>query len=406
MRGNPSDGIHARLNQVLLEESLPSNARDYGENLLRRFGTPVRVVILGLPGSGKTQLMNMLLGRNLIADGRALPAMEITAGASWRTRVSRQDETTLTFDGLVLEGSALAGARMLTLEVPLRTLERINFLEVSGDASIESQRQAIEFGAKRAEILIWCTQEFSETERLLWNLVPNALKDHAFMALTKADELQRAGVLSPRLDLLNATLVEEFCGIFPVATLHALSAFGNNRIADEAAFVASGGRALRAALLKHVEQGRRADVDNALLFLRRFEAARVGEMKAGASAVEPPAHRDPGAASAGSGERQKLLERALCHLRARSIQLAELVPEAGADKYATFLSACVETADGLAKLLAEHDSATASTSLPDSVAEASEVMLLLQLEKGMGPAADAATLLLQMRRELEDELAG
>jgi hypothetical protein len=112
-------------------------------------------------------------------------------------------------------------------------------LEVSADASVESQRRAVEFAAKRAQILIWCTQEFSEVERLLWKLVPGGLRDHAFLALTKADELQRAGVLTQRLALMNTALTEEFCEILPVATLRALAALEKGP-ADQAAFAASG----------------------------------------------------------------------------------------------------------------------------------------------------------------------
>lgn len=407
MGANPAEGVRARLERVLSEQSLPTNVRDYGKNLLRRFGKPVRVVILGLPGSGKTQLLNMLVGRSLIAEGRRLPSTEVTAGATWRTRITRDDETTRTLDGVVLKAPELAGAKMLTLEAPLGILERISLLEVTADASVESQRQAMEFGAKRAEILIWCTQEFSEVERLLWKLVPGALKDHAFLALTKADELQRAGVLSQRLASLNTTLAEEFCGILPVATLRALAALGDGRAADPAAFAASGGRALRAAVLKHVEQGRRADVDNALLFLRRYETARDGGKNADASATRALDATGRGAdASAGSGERREFVEQALHHLRERSDLLAKLVPDASKDKYAGFLSACAETADGLSEMFSTHWDAAACSSLHETISEASEMILLLQLEKGVGPAADAATLLLQVRREVEAELAG
>jgi hypothetical protein len=399
MGANPAEGVRARLERVLSAEGLPAAARAYGENLLRRFGTPVRVVILGLPGSGKTQLLNMLVGRNLIANGSSLPSTEITAGASWRTRITRAEGATHGSDGIVLEGTELAGAKMLTLEAPLDILERISLLEASADASVESQRRAIEFAAKRAEILIWCTQEFSEVERLLWKLVPGGLKDHAFLALTKADELQRAGVLAQRLAFMNTALAEEFCAILPVATLRALAALAKGA-GDQAAFAASGGRGLRAAVLKHVEQGRRADFDSALLFLRRHETAGSGGTPVGEPAIEAAD------ASTGSAGGDAFLEQALDHLRKQSDLLAKLVPDADKDKYAKFLSACADAADGLGEMLSSLEHTAASSPLHDLVAEASEMLLLLQLEKGVGPAADAATLLLQVRREFEQELAG
>jgi hypothetical protein len=399
-----TDSVRARVERVLSDANLPANVRGYGEKLLRRFGEPVRVAILGLPGSGKTQLLNMLLGRCLLPAGSQLPAMEIVAGASWRTRIARGDATTCTFEHVVLEGPELAEAKMITLEAPLGILDSISLYEAGAEASIESQRQALEFGAKRAEILVWCTQEFTEIERRRWRLVPDALKDHAFLAVTKADELQRDGVLSQRLASMNAALAEEFCGVFPVATLRALAALDGER-SDQAAFAASGGRALRNAVLKHVEQGRRADLDNALLFLRRYETARSGADIRGTSARGRSDGVTP-AASAGSSDRRALLEQALGHLLDRSEVLAELVPQAGKDKHARFLAACAEAAEELSELFAAHAIGAATVSIHESVSEASEMMLLLQLEKGVGPAADAALLLLQVRRELEDELAG
>ncbi len=406
MAGNPADAVRARLERALSEPSLPANARDYGANLARRLGAPVRVAILGLPRSGKSQLLNMLVGRRMFAEGSRLPSVEITAGATWRTTVTRADGTTHTFDGLVLEGPELARARMLALEAPLNILDRISLLEVVADASVESQRRALQLGARRAEILVWCTQEFSEFERLLWRSVPGGMKDHAFLALTKADELQSAGVLSQQLASLTVALAEEFCAILPVATLRALAALGDGSAVDEAAFAASGGRALRAAVLKHVEQGRRADIDNALLFLRRYEKATGGGDAAAAATTAREAGRGGPQASSGARKRCAAVEKALDHLRERAALLAQLAPDAGRDRYAQFLSSCAETTERLGEMIAAPADAPASAALQELMAEASEMMLLLQVEKGAGPAADAATLLLQVRRELEDALEG
>jgi hypothetical protein len=400
MRMDRAEEVRTRVKAVVSDGTLPADARDYGEQLLRRFGKPVRIAILGLPGSGKTQLLNMLVGRRLIPDGSSLPALEVIAGASWRTRVAREGDTTQSFDRLVTEGPELAGAWSLTLEAPLGVLERISLLEVAADAKVDSQLRAVETGAKHAEILIWCTQEFTEVERMLWKHVPGALKDHAFLAVTKADELQRAGLLPQRLASMNSALAEEFCDFLPVATLRALAALDDGEN-SQSAFAASGGRALRNAVLKHVEQGRRADLDNALLFLRRYETA------GGGTGVPRLADATGAAADASvvSSRKRAFADQALNHFRDCANILAQLAPEGGTDKYAKFLSACADALDGLSELLATQGSAAASASFHDTLSEASEMLLLLRLEKGAGPAADAATLLLQVRRELEEELA-
>ncbi|MGR3291699.1 MAG: hypothetical protein ACU0C9_10970, partial [Paracoccaceae bacterium] len=70
------------------------------------------------------------------------------------------------------------------------------------------------------------------------------------------------------------------------------------------------------------------------------------------------------------------------------------------------LDECVNTANQLVEIF-ESGSSTHSDcqELHDDLMEAADMMLLMQLEQGDGPAADAVTLLLQLRREMETSLA-
>ena len=81
MKDNAADDtVIERLEGALAAEALPKAARDYAHHLVRRLSQPVRVSVLGLPGSGKSQLVNMFLGETVVPDGVVLPTTEYAWG--------------------------------------------------------------------------------------------------------------------------------------------------------------------------------------------------------------------------------------------------------------------------------------------------------------------------------------
>ena len=70
------------------------------------------------------------------------------------------------------------------------------------------------------------------------------------------------------------------------------------------------------------------------------------------------------------------------------------------------LDDCSDAVEHLIDVFSNDDSGCpVADAFLDDLNEASEVMVLMQIEPGDGPAADAATLLLQLRREMEMKLA-
>ena len=81
MKDNAGDDtVIERLEGALEADTLPKAAQDYARHLVRRLSQPVRVSVLGFPGSGKSQLVNMFLGEALIPEGAQLPTTEIAYG--------------------------------------------------------------------------------------------------------------------------------------------------------------------------------------------------------------------------------------------------------------------------------------------------------------------------------------
>ncbi len=323
--------LHGRIKAVLATDIAP-DARVLGERLLGRLVTPVRVGIAGRAGSGKSTLHRML------------------------TRCP--ELTTICF------------TKTIILPDP-----------TSGPAQTETDLRDF-------DMVLWCGQGFDVTDRAQWSMVPNALKDHSFLVVTKADSLAASGLLQPTLAALQHIAAEEFHSQHPIATVQAFAAQEQN---DATAFRASGGAALRTAILRDAAAGRRAVEDGAELFLHRHEIRRA-VVSAKLSVASLTTQTDDAFWADAHSYAERMAQ-----------NMAGLIDPATADQPAAILDRCCEIADGLANLLAT--SVTASpTSLHDDIMTAADTILLMQVEGGAAAAVDALDLLLQLRREIADSI--
>ena len=299
---------------------------------------------------------------------------------------------------------------------------------MSGETA-EEERAGLLWAAERADIVLWCSQEFTPAEQWLWSALPERLKDHGYLVLTKADRLVREGTLSDRIADLEDIVAEEFHSLVPIATLQGLAALFADGGADNEALAASGATALKDALLRHVEQGRRADLDAALMFLSRFG----GELPTAPAPAQPPAaaHSEsptvaPVAVDAApdpvpetpetpaetpeepasevvaeadtAGDDPDLpVGDAIAILTGCGRELGE--SEAAATDPVQVLARCADSAQAAADAL----ESAGDDRLAPRIATALDVadkLVLIQLEGSEEAAADAVTLLLQLRRDL------
>ncbi|MBT8419052.1 MAG: hypothetical protein KJO42_16565 [Silicimonas sp.] len=412
------------LQAALDSERLPTAAREYAQHLLRRLGSPVRVSVLGLPMSGKSELINMFVGRRLFPKDAQLPTTEIVHGDVERMTVTGADGKVDVTDKIDLEQISGSNAAFLKIELPAPILRRVSLLEVVTDGTIAELSSAVDWSVRRTDIALWCSQSFAEDEQAVWHRVPDSLKDHAFLVLTKADVLSAKESLSKQVAALETIVAEEFHSLFAVATLQAVKAHRGDGAVDETMYHASGGGALTAEILRHAERGRRADFDGAHLFLARYKiqpaagAHKSTETPTAAKAPPEPAERPslveepakPAAVVAESAperpENPELFADAIRFLKRRGETLGNSVAKLGEGKANALIPQCVDAVEHLVDLFSQDESGCpAADAFLDELAEASDIMVLMQVEAGDGPAADAATLLLQLRRDMEMKLA-
>ena len=416
MKDNGADDtVIDRLLGALESNALPPAASDYANHLLNRLSQPVRVSVLGLPKSGKSELINMFLGERLVPKDADLPTTEFAwAEEEAMTATSAEGEITH-YEQVDLSAVSGTNAAFLRVELPAPILKRVHLLEVVTEGSASELKSATDWAVRRTDIALWCSQDFDKVEQSVWSRVPDSLKDHAFLVLTKADVLSAQKALSTRVASLESIVAEEFHSLFAVATLQAIRAQAGHTF-DEAMFHASGGGALSSEVLRHAERGRRADFDSAHMFLARYQIKDAPRRKQ----VEPDREPQPVAEpeieespvsqhvmpTTVSLENEKLFAESVRFLRRRGDGLATSTAELGEGNCNALVAQCVNAVEHLMDTFSQDESGCeAADAFIDDLSEAADMMILMQAEAGDAPAADAVTLLLQLRREMEMQLA-
>lgn len=393
---DPTDDIIERLQAMLSSEDLPPRATAQGERLLERLTSPVRVVLFGFPGAGKANLLNALVGAE-VTDAARQATMEFRYGDAARAEITLADGSLLKADG-PYDAAAHPDAMFVTVEMPLPILKKISVIDVVADPAPEEQNAAVLWAVPRTDIAVWCSTTFTDDELMIWDNVPESMMDHAFLVLTGQNEGAGDKILQARAQHLRDELAGEFLDVFALTGLRSGDADDDPTAA------------LTRGILRHSEHGRRADADGALLFLTAhspapekptaIEEPRPAQVAEAAQA--PDATPEPTSAA-----HRALFSAAYAYIRNRGNQLLQSIRQSDDIDGRSIVDYCGETVSHLSDLIGSDDDPTAPelVALADTLVEAEELFVLLELENGTGPSIDAVSLLLQLRREFETRLA-
>jgi predicted GTPase len=168
-------------------------ATQRGTNKLDMSARKLRVLVAGEFSAGKTRLINGLLGERVLPSNvvaTALPPVWLVGGAE---RVLRRVD----HDGEVhpleaLEAVDVETTRYCVLSHPASILDTIEIIDTPGSSDpnmpAETWRQMIDY----ADLIIWCTnatQAWRQSEKSIWDEMPEELRAHALLVITHGDRL-------------------------------------------------------------------------------------------------------------------------------------------------------------------------------------------------------------------------
>lgn len=411
------DDVLDRLARVQSLASLPESAQKTTKRLIAQLSSPVRIALLGPPGAGKSTLLNILADASVIPLEPALPTAELCFGATDRIIATLGDGSTKEIAGLDFADLHSLSPAFAEIRTSLPILKEISFLEVVTDGTPEEMMAAANWAAGRTDIAVWVTTEFGIEERALWAKLPDTLKDHGYLVFNQVDKLSPLD-RAEYANRLKVSAAQGFRGGFQTAALQGLAALSNHETPDVEALKASGCQSLKKAIRREVDQGTQADIDGALLFLSRFEAAeakvagpgkKIRSKQSGALRSDPKGQKANVSQDADTLQVEAVLERqaspdsdawndaknlALGNVRERAeVMLVELRSDGSSAE--RVLGHCAETVEELADTFSDDDS------LFEPVMQANDIVVLLQLEQTEAAAEDAVVALLQLKRDIE-----
>jgi len=301
--------VAQRLGRALDRGLLPAGGpAEAAERLIERLERPARVALLGLPGSGKSSILNLLVGSIVVPETLRLPTIIVQHGDVSRMVCTLTDGTTRILPGHDLAEVLPLAPALVTLEMDLPALKVISLLEVSAGPMEAEQKRAATWASKRADIVIWCSTSYLPKEQAVWESLPDSVKDNSFMFLTKVDLLGSRESAVAMHDRVELRAGEEFRQILSISAKQARTAMPTGGAVNRELFRDSGASAVIAAIKTRVQSGRRADMDTAeLLLARHVEASELvarrfaepGEEAEAPRAWTPPPEPEAEVATAG-----------------------------------------------------------------------------------------------------------
>ena len=401
------DPVVDQLEAALNEGRFPVEMHSWGTQLLAHLRKPVQVALIGGAKAGKSTLINMMMNKVVIRKVTDIPVIEIAGGKRPRALFETETGSCVRRNGLIEDSAIPRGTIRIRQELPEQILTRTNFVEVGLSGSLGHQKSVVNWISQWADVALWCTPEFTNTEQSLWSAMPEELKDHSFLVLTMADQQMMKGVLAPRIAGLKDFVVEEFLGLYPIATLQAIAARASGEGEEGGLWKSSGGKSLFEGVMRLVRTGRTEDLDQARMLLDRYAPNRSHTAPAPSVQVAQPSVPPPPEPEGTAGQPMAYPQnRALFHdaidlLQTRADEIKRTFGAVEKPDPRQVLEKCVEAANALCEILVSvdlHD--IAAQELQEDAQESAEMMLLFQLEKDEDAATDAVTLLLQLKKEI------
>ena len=288
---------------------------------------------------------------------------------------------------VVLLGPAVAGKDYLLEVLTVKALPQ---------TSISVADQTSGFHFEDAEVCIWCTSGFGAEEADQWRDAPDRLKDHSFLVPIATFETTAERHGQAQLDVFEGIAAEEFHGLFPIV-------IGPQDANEEKNAV----QKLIREVGNLVQSGLAADSDNAQLFLKMHHS-KIPERS-----IQPADQpRAPVPQSVGLGTTNEhsatldVYRKAYATLRDNATRLAPFTSANAESEYLQILEICEEASSEIADVVSESRLDNPEFGkIKDDIQSAADKILLMSLEGGMVPAITATTIILQIQRELEVQIA-
>ncbi len=393
------NAISDRLKRALAQNELPIEAQKRGYRLLNRLNSPVRVGLFSLAYQRSFALANALLGQQALLCDVQLPSLEFCYGSREKTTLVATENVISTLDGIQFPSAMPSEVNLIRIHLPCEILETMDLFVVSIDGSESDRHQVVKWAENRTDVALWCTEKFDSLEEHLWAQVGERLKNNSYLTIIDADDLFVSRQLDQRISILSRFVGAEFHGFFATAVKTALKSISEQGKVSDHIWQQTGLNSLSATLLKRIQSGKVADMDNTVMFLSGHGLSISSDINE--CVVPKPSDVQPIPVS-----QKEMLAKALAILQSGGADLQATLSFVGARASSEILEHCIALCDQLNELFLDVSAPNqAEIEFGELLWEASDMLTLMQLEGNGAAAADAVSMLLQLRRDIERKVS-
>ena len=152
-----------------------------------------RILVAGEFSSGKTQLISGLLGEAVLPSNvisTALPPIWLVSGSALRVAIAH-DGTEREVDGIEAFDLATTAFGVVAHGAPI--LNSFEIIDTPGNSDPNIPPETWQRMVDYADAVVWCTnatQAWRQSEKAVWQDMPQVLRDNATLLVTHADRLQ------------------------------------------------------------------------------------------------------------------------------------------------------------------------------------------------------------------------
>lgn len=390
-------------------------AQDYAESLLEELTAPVRVAVAGGRRTGKSSLVNLLAGVDIVPSGpdsHLLPPVILRYAKQERTLAGWWDRPEQVIDGLDVTGALSESPDVISFEIDCEALTDLWLIDVSGVDHPSRGKEARFALSRLADVLLWCSDATTadvKSEAANWQLLPPHLRKHSVLVLSHVDQAGDAQLARVQ-DIASGAAQTSFRHVAPVSIREAWGALVAGDEAADQTWQDSGAAALIETLMSVVDayqsdrlqRVRRAMQRFVTPVMDRLTPAQGGGQTAPADAPaatvpEPPIVAPPAVAEEGPDPMEALLAQwsdRLCAYREQFAEAMEAADPAAIEEAHVLVNGFLEEIANPGVLPAE------AGWLIEEFERADDLLILLQFEEPELVLSDAMQVLWQLSDSL------
>ncbi|MBD3680194.1 MAG: dynamin family protein [Rhodobacteraceae bacterium] len=290
----PELAVLSEFLSLTAQEESSGGLHDEAHRLYVGLHSQPRVAVAGEFSSGKSSLVNLLVGTDLVQTSvlaSRLPTILYEYGTEQKIMVGWWSDTAEDKREFAdLDSAAELKPDFIRVTLPADILRMVSLIDLPGtNDPLRAKERTLEM-ADNAHILLWCTnavQAWRETERRTWSQLPGQLKENGILVITHVDLPSIRKSLDRLMKRMTDELSSHFHALIPFQSPKAAKARKDGTVSNKTAWEEAGGAQLLENIATLAATVRKESLASARALIEKEINPRLEALRAEAAASVP-----------------------------------------------------------------------------------------------------------------------